>query len=116
MFLFSVSTRTVGDSNCRILRPCLDKIKPTLDSDSIKVQEDVLVYFTDMVYSKAITISNYVQQGHAYLKTLQPYEISELSHKKGGVFLFLDDSNLWSCAGGGTFSLKLCFQLWDCTV
>lgn len=101
MFLFSVAAAILHGltaSKCNALRPCLDIIKPTLDSDPDEVQEAVIQHFcgTESMLT-AIKIGNYVRNRLQYLQTLPSDVVSKIQHQVG-VFIFLDDSNLWITA------------------
>lgn len=101
MFLFSVTAailHRLGKDKYKSLRPCLDIIKPALDSDPDEVQEAVKQHFcgTESMLT-ALRIGNYVRNRLQCLQTLPSDVVSKIQHQVG-VFIFLDDSNLWITA------------------
>lgn len=66
-----------------------------LNSNCGKVQEELLDYFLESKgISKSLKIANFVKRRLEYLQKLPGKVISDLP-SNGGVFIFIDDSNLW---------------------
>lgn len=85
-----------------ILRPCLESIRPNVQSDPVTLQMAVVEYFEAGLINKkrAFTIANFVKTRFEYLKNqLAPAILLDLKNSgKPGVVIFLDDSNIWKGA------------------
>lgn len=98
MFLFSVIDLLLlglEPRKCDVLQPCLEKIVPQLETSPVQLEEDVVQYFYKLKKLQIVLeIGHYVKARQEYLQMLPKETLNNLS-SNGGIFIFIDDSNLW---------------------